>query len=254
MFHWLLRTLPRPLLIRLSLWFSKLAPLLYYGQRYEDPISGQTYRKFLPYGYEGRAKRKNVLCPGTLSLERHRLLWLFLKRHSNFFTSNLNVLHIAPEQCFYKRFKAMPNLTYTTADYNSPIADLHFDLHKAPLPDNSYDVIFCNHVLEHVENDMQCIRELFRMMKCGGWGVFQVPLDTSRENTFEDDRITSPEERAIHFWQKDHVRLYGRDFPLRLKAAGFNVIAYNICEELGPEAVERYRLPKGEIIYLCCKD
>jgi predicted SAM-dependent methyltransferase len=253
MFHWLLRTLPRPLLIRFSLWFSKLAPLLYYGKRYEDPINGQTYRTFLPYGYDGRAKRKNALCPGTLSLERHRLLWLFLKRHSNFFTSNLNVLHIAPEQCFYKRFKAMPNLTYTTADYNSPIADLHFDLHKTPLPDNSYDVILCNHVLEHVEDDMQCMRELFRLMKPGGWGVFQVPLDTTRETTYEDSSITSPEARTIHFWQKDHVRLYGRDYPQRLSAAGFKVSAFNLCETLGPEAVERYRLPQGEWIYMCQK-
>lgn len=254
MFHWLLRTIPRPILIRFSLLFSKLAPLLYYGKRYEDPINGKTYRTFLPYGYEGRAKRKNVLSPATLSLERHRLLWLFLKSHTRFFTAKLDLLHIAPEQCFYKRFKAMPNINYTTADYNSPIADLHFDLHQAPLPDNRFDVIFCNHVLEHVKNDLQCIRELYRIMKPGGWGVFQVPLDTSRETTYEDDRITSPEERAIHFWQKDHVRLYGRDYPLRLKAAGFNVIAYNICEELGSEAVDRYRLPKGEIIYLCCKN
>ena len=105
MFHFLLRTIPRPILIQLSLIFSKIAPFVYYGKRYEDPISGKTYRKFLPYGYGGKAKRKNVLCPGSLSLERHRLLWLYLKEKTNFFTIPHRMLHIAPEQCFYKLFK-----------------------------------------------------------------------------------------------------------------------------------------------------
>ena len=106
MFHFLLRTIPRPILIWFSLGFSKIAPILYYGNRYEDPITGKTYRKFLPYGYSGKAKRKNVLCPGSLSLERHRLLWLYLKQKTDFFTKPHKMLHIAPEQCFYKLFKA----------------------------------------------------------------------------------------------------------------------------------------------------
>src|SRR6202008_3346973 len=142
MFHFLLRTIPRPILITLSLWFSKIAPVIYKGNKYTDPISGKSYHKFLPYGYSGRAKRKNVLCPGSLSLERHRLLWLYLKNKTNFFTAPLKMLHIAPEQCFYKLFRAQVNLNYTTADLNSPIADVKMDLHKAPFPDNTFDVIF----------------------------------------------------------------------------------------------------------------
>ena len=253
MFHFLLRTIPRPILIKLSLIFSKFAPLLYYGNRYEDPISGKTYRKFLPYGYGGRAKRDNVLCPGSLSLERHRLLWLYLTEKTDFFTKPYKMLHIAPEQCFYKLFRTQKNLDYTTGDYNSPIADIHFDLHKAPFKDNTFDVIFCNHVLEHVEDANQCMRELYRIMKPGGWGIFQVPLDTNRETTLEDPSITSEADREKYYWQKDHVRLFGLDYKDKLSAAGFKVTVDDFVNTITPELQDRYRLPKGEMIYVCKK-
>src|SRR5690606_21180047 len=112
------------------------------------------------YGQSKQARRDNVLAPGTLSLERHRLMWLYLQTYEDFLNHRNKVLHIAPEQCFFKRFKAMENLEYITADYDSPIADFHFDLHEIPLPDNQFDIIFCNHVLEHVVDDRRCMQEL----------------------------------------------------------------------------------------------
>lgn len=253
MFHFLLRNIPRPFLIRLSWVFSKIAPFVLKGNNVECPVCNNTYRTFLPYGYGGSAKRKNVLCPHCLSLERHRLLWLYLKNKTDFFTTKRNMLHIAPEQYFYKKFKKLPNLNYLTGDLFSPLADVKFDLHKAPFEDNKFDVIFCNHVLEHVENDFQCMKELYRILKPGGFAILQVPIDFTRDVTFEDPAITSQEDREKHFWQKDHVRLYGKDYPKKLQNAGFNVKVENYLSEFSQEQKNRYRLPFQEEIYVAMK-
>lgn len=145
----------------------------------------------------------------------------------------------------------MKNLDYTTADLVSPIADVKMDLHKAPFADNSFDVVFCNHVLEHVEDDKQCMSELYRVMKPGGLGIFQVPIDYNRETTYEDPTIVTPEDREKHYWQNDHVRLYGRDYGKKLEAAGFKV-EYNEMAKTA-DANDRYRLAKEEILYVCRK-
>jgi hypothetical protein len=151
LYKFLLNNLPRPLLIRLSYPFKKVAPLLYKGNNVECPVCERSFSKFLSYGAD-IVHRDNVLCPYDLTLERHRLMWLYLKDESNFFTANkLDVLHIAPEQCFHALFKKQSNLNYLTGDLVSPIADMHFDLHDIPLEDNRFDVVFCNHVMEHVD-------------------------------------------------------------------------------------------------------
>ncbi|MEJ6616990.1 MAG: methyltransferase domain-containing protein [Crocinitomicaceae bacterium] len=253
LYNFLLNKLPRPLLIRLSYPFKLVAPLLYKGDKVECPVCEKSFSKFLSYGSDV-AHRENVLCPFDLTLERHRLMWLYLKDHSNFFTAaKLDVLHIAPEQCFHKKFKKQANLNYLTGDLVSPIADMHFDLHQIPLEDNRFDVVFCNHVLEHVEDAHQCMRELYRVMKLGSFGIMQVPQDYSRETTYEDDSITSPEEREKHFWQKDHVRLFGNDYPDWLRKAGFEVETFDVNKSYPAEIVSRYRLIPEEMIYIVSK-
>ena len=251
-YKFLLNKLPRPLLIRLSYPFKKVAPLLYKGNNVECPVCNRSFRKFLSYGSEV-AHRENVLCPYDLTLERHRLMWLYLTNETRFFEDQLSVLHIAPEQCFHPRFKKQSNLNYLTGDLESPIADLHFDLHNIPLEENRFDVVFCNHVLEHVEDANQCMQELFRVMKPGGWGIFQVPQDFSREKTYEDPTITSPEEREKHFWQKDHVRLFGKDYPDWLRKAGFEVDEYKPSDHFSSDQVKRYRLMEKEVLYIARK-
>lgn len=252
LYKYLLNKLPRPLLIRLSYVFRVFAPLVYKGDKVECPVCGNSFSKFLSYGSKV-AHRDDVLCPYDLTLERHRLIWLYLRDMSDFFQKDYKMLHIAPEQCFIDHFKRAKNLDYTTGDLVSPIADIHFDLHNIPLEDNSYDVLMCNHVLEHVDDDHKCMSELYRIMKPGGWGIFQVPIDYSREETYEDASITSEEDREREFWQKDHVRLYGRDYPKKLQAAGFNVKVIDMKEELPTEIYTKYRLDPKELLYIVSK-
>ncbi len=253
LFRWVLNTIPRPVLIRLSLVVRPILAWLLKGTTYTDPIDGKSFRMFLPYGYG--TQRNNVLSPSTLSLERHRLLWLFLKNETNFFTSTekIHLLHFAPEQAFYQLFKMQKNLDYTTTDLLSPLADVKADICNLPFEDNSYDVIFCNHVLEHIPNDTKAMQELYRVMKPGGWGIFQIPQDLNRENTFTDNSITDPKERAKIFGQYDHVRVYGRDYFNQLRSVGFEVEEVDYTLQLPSEEVTRYCLAKGEIIPLVKK-
>lgn len=252
-YKYLLNNLPRPLLIRLSYIFKTFAPILYRGNNVECPVCEKKFSKFLSYG-SNVAHRENVLCPYDLTLERHRLMYLYLKQESNFFTAeNLSVLHMAPEQCFIDRFKKQKNLTYLTADIESPIADLHFDLHEIPLEDNRFDVVFCNHVMEHVEDPIQCMKELYRVMKKGAWAIMQVPQDFTRDKTYEDANIIDPKEREQHFWQKDHLRLFGKDYPQWLEKAGFRVEEFDLNKHFDKNIINRFRLLQGEILYIAKK-
>jgi SAM-dependent methyltransferase len=245
--RFLLSHIPRPWLIRFSLVFMRLAVVFYRGNRVECPVCGGHFRKFLPYGYN--RIRENVLCPRCLSLERHRLLWLYLKNRTVFFSEALKVLHLAPEQCFYKRFRRLKNLTYLTADLESPLADIKLDVQHMPFPDNEFDVVICNHVLEHVPDDRRAIAEIYRVLKKGGFAVLQVPTDYSMEKTYEDPSITAPAEREEHYRQKDHYRLYGLDYLKRLSDAGFLIKEDNYLEDLSAEDRGRYRLPEQEYMY-----
>jgi SAM-dependent methyltransferase len=221
------------------------------GNRYTDPIDGKNFKSFLPYGYEN--PRENVLSPSTLSLERHRLLWLYLKSETDFFTASKKVLHFAPEQAFYKLFRKLSNLDYTTTDLESPLADVKADICDLPFNDNEFDVILCNHVLEHIPDDTKAMQELYRILKPGGLGIFQIPQDLNRKTTFEDNSITDKKERAKIFGQYDHVRIYGRDYFDKLRSIGFKVEEVDYTSQLTNEEIDKYRLAKGEIIPVVSK-
>lgn len=254
MFHFLLRTIPRPWLIRASYVVRVFAPLFYRGNAVECTVCGHTFSKFLPYGYDGSAKRENVLCPHCLTLERHRALWLFFKEKTDLFTRNGgSLLHIAPEQPLMPLLRKLPNLRYTTADIESPLADVKCDIMAMPFADSSFDIILCNHVLEHVSDDAQAMRELYRVLKPGGWAVLQVPIDYNRTTTLEDPTIVTEADRVKHYWQKDHVRLYGLDYADKLRAAGFAVEMNDLVPNLPAQLRERYRLQSTEYIPICKK-
>ena len=252
-FKSILNTVPRPWLIKVSYLVRPIIAFFLKGNKYTDPIDGKSFRKFLPYGY-GK-QRENALSPSTLSLERHRLMWLFLRDDTEFFTSKekIKTLHIAPEQCFLDLFRKQNNLEYITSDLESPIADVKADICNLPFDDNSFDVVFCNHVLEHIMDDTKAMQELYRVLKKGGFGIFQIPQDLSREKTFEDNTITNRRERAEIFGQYDHVRVYGRDYFKKLRSVGFEVDEIDYTKKITREKIERYCLMKNEILPVCYK-
>ncbi len=250
-FKFFLNKIPRPLLIRVSYLIRPIIAFTLKGSKFTDPIDGKSFRKFLPYGYEDQ--RENVLSPSTLSLERHRLLWLYLKNETGLFSKKIKLLHFAPEQAFYNRFKKLKNLEYTTTDLNSPLADVKADICNLPFENNSFDFILCNHVLEHIPDDTKAMQELYRILKPGGTAILQIPQDLSRATTFEDNTITSRKERAKIFGQYDHVRVYGRDYFDKLRSIGFNVEEVDYTKTLTPLDVDTYRLAQGEVIPVCSK-
>jgi SAM-dependent methyltransferase len=219
----------------------------YRGNQVECPVCGGHFRKFMPYGYI--KARENALCPGCLSLERHRLMWLYLKKRTRLFSDPLRVLHIAPEQCFHKRFRKLSNLNYITADLESPLADVKLDVQHMPFKESEFDVVICNHVLEHVPDDRRALREIFRVLKRGGFAILQVPLDYSMEKTHEDSSITKPEDRKREFRQKDHYRMYGKDYLNRIMEAGFVIGEDNFLLSVSNEDRNRYQLPRMEYMY-----
>ncbi len=252
-FKYILNTVPRPWLIKVSYLVRPIIAFSLKGNKFTDPIDGKSFRKFLPYGY-GK-QRENALSPSTLSLERHRLMWLFLRDDTDFFTSKekIKTLHIAPEQCFLDLFRKQTNLEYITSDLESPIADVKADICNLPFDDNSFNVVFCNHVLEHIIDDTKAMQELYRVLKKGGFGIFQIPQDLSREKTFEDNTITNRRERAEIFGQYDHVRVYGRDYFNKLRSIGFEVDEIDYTKKITREKLERYCLMKNEILPVCYK-
>ncbi|MBV6644746.1 MAG: class I SAM-dependent methyltransferase [Cyclobacteriaceae bacterium] len=243
----LLRKVPRKYLQLVSHYGLRILSVFYAGNTVECPVCGSTFRKFLPYG---RVSRANALCPKCLSLERHRLLWLYLRDKTDFFSAPRKMLHIAPELCFISRFEALENLDYITGDIESPLAKVKMDIHKIPFDDNTFDVIFCNHVLEHVDDDILAMREMHRVLKPGGWAILQIPIfHPLKKETYEDASITDPREREKAFGQDDHVRMYGEDYPKRISSAGFRAVEEDYVMKIDPSLVERHALPKEEIIY-----
>src|SRR5690606_4594459 len=200
-----IRKIPRKYLQLFSHFFLRILAVFYRGNNVACPVCQHRFRKFLPYGRVN--PRPNALCPSCLALERHRLMWLYLQQKTNFFTANLKVLHVAPELCFIKRFEAMPNLDYITADIESPLAKVTMDLHDIPFEQGTFDVAFCNHVMEHVAADIQNMKELHHVRELGGCAIFRSPLDFERAQTYEDAAITRPAERDKAFLRSDHLGL-----------------------------------------------
>jgi SAM-dependent methyltransferase len=219
---------------------------LFYGQHY-CPVCESHIQGFEDFGYD-----KNTWCPVCASMQRHRLIWLFFLQKTNLFDSNLKrMLHVAPEVALKPRLACIPNLDYLTADLQDPKCMVKMDITNIQYPDNTFDVIYCSHVLGHVSDDRKAMREFARVSKPEGWAVFMVPL--SEEQTVEDPSITNPAERERLFGQYDHVRRYGPDFKDRLEKEGFKVTVITPSQIASMEDTMRMGLPIRDSIFFCMK-
>jgi SAM-dependent methyltransferase len=160
------------------------------------------------------------------------------------------VLHVAPEPCFVKRFRAQHGDGYVTADRDS-YADRRVDVQALPFGEGTFDVVLCNHVLEHVDDDRLAMRELRRVLDSNGWAILQSPIDPALATTYEDPALVEPAEREKAFGQRDHVRMYGADYADRLAEAGFRVHPDDYVRTLPAETIERHALPAFETVFLC---
>ena len=219
-----------------------------------------SYFKFFASG--GMDNRLNARCHTCNSLERHRLLYLYIDQKFSFFENQttIRLLHFAPEKCFYNIFSNMKHIDYVPCDlcpeiynYKGGAKISRVDMTAIPFGDMTFDFILHNQVLEHIPNDRLAMKELFRVMKANGSGIFQVPIDYSREKTYEDFTITSPEERTKAFGQHDHVRWYGRDYKKRLERCGFKVTEDAFVKQFTDEDICKYGLTPTELIYFCKK-
>lgn len=235
--------------------YQKAMLPLYLGSTYYCPCCHTGLRKLLPfYGTE------NTRCPNCNSIARYRLYWLYLKRKTDLFHSRRKILHFAPEAALSRNLKKMPNLNYITADLLASFIDnmcvkpdVIMDVCNIKFPSNTFDVVLCNHLLEHVPDDRKAMCEVYRVLKPDGWALMQVPINEELSETHEDPAIVSKSDRAHHYGNPDHLRLYGKDYKSKLESVGFKVKTKNYIYELDPQEIDKYQLIDKETLYIAKK-
>ena len=229
------------------------------GDAVECVLCNQKFREFMAFGVPPAEVRSNAQCPSCKSLERTRIYWHFLSSKPNFLKTDIKVLHTAPEASLFKKFLGLKNIKYYPIDkfapgYSYPAPTRNMDITSLDFEDDYFDFILSSHVLEHVIEDRKAMKEFYRVLKPGGFGLLQVPIEFDRELTYEDDTIQSPEEREKEFGQYDHVRIYGRDYLDRLKEAGFKVDLIDYTNGMSEKEIFRLGFGEKEMLFLVTKN
>lgn len=239
--------LPRSVLLPLRAVRDMGLGAWYRGRGRWCPVCGHSSRRFRS---GGTVAREDARCPRCGALERHRFVWLYLTHRTNLFDGHpKRVLHVAPEQAFEGRLRDRLGAGYLTADLLDPHVMERMDITDIQYPDESFDVIYCSHVLEHVEDDQRAMREFRRVLKKSGWAILLVPI--MGDMTFEDPTVVRPSDRLRVFGQEDHVRRYGRDYADRLRRAGFDVQVTRVSDMIPSSQAVRMGVTGAGDIYHC---
>lgn len=258
--------------VKLRGWYQIFLGLWFKGNKYDCPFCGHSFRKMLAGGenhpviYQkhiiGAGIRDNIQCPRCFSKERDRLVYLYLTEKTKLLSSKVKVLHLAPEGALRAWLKDNKSIKYLMGDkYESGYTDYYYsrdvgyaDVTNLRYSDNEFDLIICNHVLEHVVDDEKALAELYRVLSPGGTAILQVPISLDIAKTEENKNITSPEDRVRLYGQFDHVRIYGPDYPLRLEKAGFSVVRFNPFKDGLEGIAQRYSLNPKEDLFIGLKN
>lgn len=244
---------------------QRINRIRHFGGRNECPFCGARLRSFLPFGLHsevlarervvGGGRRLNARCPVCESIDRERLLWLYLKHRTDVLAQSLRLLHVAPEQPIRAQLQDRANIAYLSADLDDDDVMVNMDITRIAYPDGSFDAVICNHVLEHIIDDATAMSELHRVLKPGGWAILQVPISLRLARTFENAALTTPGEREMAFGQSDHVRIYAGDYAERLQRAGFAVEKFFWTREGAEFGVDgnRYGLNPDECVHVARK-
>lgn len=231
--------------------YNKLRGPLYFGNNYYCNCCDHNFRTFIP---KGRIPRENAECPYCGSLERTRLLLLYLKNNTEIFTKPLKVLHIAPEKCLFDIFINL-DIEYVDGDIDPLMATHVVDVTNIKYADNYFDIIICSHVLGHVPDEKKAISELRRVLNPNGIALIMTLIDKNNKATFEDEEIISASDRAANYGEPDLCRLHGLDFKDRLAESGFKVEVIDYRKFIDSEMAHKLSVGDGnrELIFCCNK-
>jgi SAM-dependent methyltransferase len=227
--------------------------ILSLGSSVECPICQYTFLSFLRF-----AGRQNEWCPACRSLGRHRLIYAYLRDRTDLLDGKrpIRILHVGPEFCLQPLLASIPSATYVSTDLMASIVDflgvrpsICMSLTQACFPTNTFDLVICSHVLEHVKADRPAIAELSRITMPGGLAIIPVPIDWSSDST-EEQQGLSPSERAKLYGEADHLRKYGRDYLDRLREGGFATELFRLDDS---SLVQRYRIDMDEPLVVAQK-
>jgi len=244
----------------------KLRAIYYRGDAFHCPICGYKGRALSPIGFDlpvlvekqvSGAGRRNAGCFNCGTIDRERLVHVYLRDVLGIYdrVASSRILHIAPDELISRILVSSGALEYVCGDkftegyvYPKHVRDL--DIEDLPFATDHFDLVICNHVLEHVPDDIKAMRELLRVLKPGGHAVLQVPLAVNSATTAEDPAVTDPKERERLYGQFDHVRLYGQDYGDRLIRAGFRVERLQLAKR---KEFEHYGLNPFEDLFVGVK-